>query len=213
MTVACLLALPACSYMPIGKIGKKDPPAAANPSKIRGVFQYSALSGLASNKIPTRIYLFPPLRSDAKGKPVESLKPMQDADGQITGWRPSGGSADALLRTMSKRLTQMGYEVVDFQTVVNATQPYSILMVSGFYTPAVTIKDAEEGGLDRSQTVMIKASVFDLNLAPNTKIDLLKVDGLMNYASANPPDRPLERAFEETMRWFGDNVEGSVLME
>jgi hypothetical protein len=60
---------------------------------------------------------------------------------------------------------------------------------------------------------MIKASVFDLNLDPRTKIDLLKVDGLMNYASTNPPERPLERAFEETMRWFGDNVEGSVLLE
>lgn len=208
-----LLAVSGCSSIPKIALGKKNPPASAMPSNVRGVFQYSAVSGLASNKMPTRVYLFPPLRSDASGKPVEPLKPVIDADGQITGWRTASGSADALLRIMSKRLGQLGYEVVDFSAVVNAMQPYSVLMVSSFYTPVATLKDVPEGGFDRGQTVMIKASVFDLNLDPKTKVDLLKVDGVLNYASGNPPGSPLDRAFQETMRWFGDNVEGSALLE
>jgi hypothetical protein len=209
MTSVCLLAGVSCSTSIL--TGKRKTSAAA-AEKPAAVFQYSAVAGLASNEIPTRVYLFPPLRSDAKGSPVESLKPVLDAGGEIIDWRASSGSADALLRKMSGRLSQIGYQVVDFKTVVNAPKPYSILIVSSFYTSEAVIKDAPAGDYDRSQSVMIKASVFDVDLDPRHKIDLLKVDGLMNYASGKPPARPLERCFEETMRWFGDNVQGSALL-
>lgn len=209
MTAVCVLAGGSCSMMRLGKQPVSSAPA---PGKPVAVFQYSAVAGLANNKTPSKVYLFPPLRSDAKGNPVEPLKPVLGPEGEIIDWQASSGSSAALLRLMSQRLRALGFEVVDFKTVVNAKTPHSILIVSGFYSSEAVIKDAAEGAYDRSQTVMLKASVFDLNLDPKTKIDLLKVDGLMNYAAAKPPARPVERAFEETMRWFGDNVQGSVLL-
>lgn len=209
MIAVCVLAGNSCSMM---QRGKKPVSNASVPGKPIAVFQYTAVAGMADNKTPSQVYLFPPLRSDAKGNPVEPLKPVLNAQGEITEWQASSGSSAALKRTMSRHLREIGFEVVDFKTVVEAKTPYSILIVSGFYSSEAVIKDAAEGSYDRSQTVMIKASVFGLNLDPKHKIDLLKVDGLMNYAAGNPPARPVERAFEETMRWFGDNVQGSVLL-
>lgn len=203
----CGLAGNSCSMM-----GRGKKPVSKTSGKPVAVFQYTAVGGMANNKTPSQVYLFPPLRSDAKGNPLEPLKPVLGPNGEIINWQASSSSSAALLKSMSQHLRQIGFEVVDFNTVVQAKTPYSILIVSGFYSSEAMIKDAAEGSFDRSQTVMIKASVFGLDLDPKHKIDLLKVDGLMNYAASNPPARPVERAFEETIRWFGDNVHGSVLL-
>ncbi len=208
MVSVCLLAGSSCSVMQRGKrqvstVAVEKPVAA---------FQYAAIAGETGNRILAQAYVFPPLRSDAKGNPVESLKPVFDADGRISGWQTSSKSAAALQRVVAERLRVLGYEIVDFKSVVNATEPYSILIVSSFHSSEAVIKDAPAGSYDRSQSVMIKGSVFGLDLDPGKKIDLFKVDGLMNYAAANPPASPQQRAYAEAMRWFGDNVQGSMLL-
>jgi hypothetical protein len=35
---------------------------------------------------------------------------------------------------------------------------------------------------------------------------------LLNYSAANKPARTLDRAFQESLRWFGDNVEGFIIV-
>jgi hypothetical protein len=191
---------------------KKATDVAVASELVSPVLMYKATSGLASNKMPTKVFLFPPLRSDAKGNPVEALKPVQDSDGNIIDWRTSGSSTpQALQQIIATELRQQGYQVVDFKTVVSIRVPYSILVVSSFYTPETIVVDPPKG-LDRSQTVMIKGSVFGVDLDPRGKIDLLKVDGLLNYSAANKPARTLDRAFQESLRWFGDNVEGFIIV-
>lgn len=192
---------------------KQSVPAAA-PAKPASVLIYKATCVLPSNKIPTKVFLFPPLRSDAKGNPVETLKPVQDSEGNIIDWRSSGsGSSKPLQQVIAKELRKMGYEIIDFQTVVNARVPYSILIVSSFYTSENLNEDSAKNGLDRNQTVMIKGGVFDVDLDPQRKIDLLKVDGRLNYSSGNKPSQTLVRTFQESLRWLGDNVEGFLIVD
>lgn len=201
----------------MGRLGQspfKNSALAVSPTKPVSVLMYKATCSLPSHKIPTKVFLFPPLRSDTRGNPVEALKPIQDSEGNIVAWRCSGSSSvQALQQGIAKEFQKMGYEIIDFQAVVNTRVPYSTLIVSSFYTSETIIEHPAKNGLNRNQTVMIKGSVFDVDLDPRDKIDLLKVDGLLNYSSENKPPQTALRAFQESLRWLGDNVEGFSIVD
>jgi hypothetical protein len=179
----------------------------------RVMFSYEALAAMQPRDIPTYVYVFPPLQSNNGGKPVEKLTAVSSASGSVIGWNNSSALSMSLKPKIESQLAQAGYEIVSFADLVSVKRPYAVLVVSTFYTLPYDVKNDAGEITDRATLVLIKGALFDGNLDPKTKKDIIKVDGVTKIpVGRNFPD-PVNRTVKQAFSWFADNSSGLVLME
>lgn len=182
-------------------------------SVLKTYCRYTAASAVERNALPDMVYLFPPLLADAKGKPLQSMSPVENADGSIADWRCPSEKSREIRAAMKHHLETNGYQVVDFATVRRMEAPHSILMLSSFYAKPVSLPVKKEGDPDRSILTMIRAKTFDIDLNPATSRDISHIDGAVIYHSQIPEHRLEEKCFGLLLGWLGDNVTGYMGIE
>lgn len=166
---------------------------------------------VAASGIPGRAYLFPPLRSNAKGVPVEKLRPVTGANGATVDWKAGSAQSSRLRKILESQLSAAGYEILSFSDLLDNREPYSVLVLSSFYSLPETVSGEGEPEA-KACLVMIKGSVFDLDLDPSRKRDVVKVDGLTRYPASHELPDPLGAGFREASRKVGENEQGYVLL-
>ncbi len=181
--------------------------------QVQASCHYTATCPLTKSVLPSKLYFFPPLLCDAKGKPKESLKPVQEVDGGITDWVTPNQKSKAIRDQLETYFTSIGYQVVTFKDVLAAREPHEILIVSSFYSAPLPVVPAVAGKLDQYVLSMIKAKTFDLDLDPRKSKDIASIDGLSFFSSTQKPNDIESKSFGITIRWLGDNVSGIMNLE
>ncbi|MBT8036639.1 MAG: hypothetical protein KJO21_03750 [Verrucomicrobiae bacterium] len=136
-------------------------------SNVRPVsYRMVAEPGPGASKMFYYAYLFPSIRMSKSGSPIEKMTPLRGAGGGLEGWRTASTRSAAMGHRVEKSFRRVGYDLISFPQLLARTQPYSVVVVSTFYTTPSPIKDPVEGGPDRTVTVKVKGVLFGLDLDP-----------------------------------------------
>ena len=76
------------------------------------------------------------------------MTPIQGADGGVKGWKTGSARSYAMSRKLEKWFRGDSCDLISFPELLASSQPYSVLVVSSFYTDPMPIKDPAEGGPD-----------------------------------------------------------------
>jgi hypothetical protein len=163
--------------------------------------------------IPTYVYVFPPLRSNKGGSPIEKLTAISSDSGSVMDWKTSSAMSMSLKKEIESQLSLGGYTIVSFGDLLTVNRPYSVLVVSTFYTLPYDVKSDSGEITDRANFVLIKGSLFDGNLDPKTKKDIIKVDGVTKIPAGMDFADPINKTMEQAYSWFADNSTGVILLE
>lgn len=199
-----MLMLTGCSL-----IGGKSETVAEVSKGSSASYQIVAKPGPGAAKLPHSAYLFPTIRMSKSGSPIEKMVPVQGAGGGIQGWKVSSGRSAAMSRWLEKSFRHSGYDLISFPQLLARSQPYSVLVVSAFYTDPSPIKDAVEGGPDQRVTVKVKGVLFGLDLDPAKAVPVGTVVGTGFYSGANDDVKEVTgKLLAEAARNLGDQLEG-----
>ncbi len=198
-----LIPLALCQMLAVSCATKPPQPATA-PTHLH----YTAVSAVKRTAIPTTVYLFPPLLCDAKGKPKESLSPVEDPALGITDWVAPSAKSKTLRRQLENQFRSRGNRVVTFQDVLTSDDPHSILIVSSFYSVPQTVASPKPGQADRSILTMVKTKTFGVDLDPANSRNIANIDGITFYDSTRNPADIEARSLEAGLSWLGENVSG-----
>lgn len=171
-------------------------------------FSYTAECRSPRSALPYQVYFFPPLLSDNKGRPKQAMKPMMDASGGIAGWQNPSEKSRRFLAYLTKQAAKSGYQVVTFRDVLAMKEPYSILIVSSFYTEPQATENFKPGQPDRFFLCKLKGSTFDLNLNPATSKNIANVDGATVFYEHQDLQLIEQKSLESSASWLGDDVSG-----
>jgi hypothetical protein len=189
-------------------VGSKPAP---RPKSV--TFSYDALAAMQPRDIPTYVYVFPPLRSNKGGSPIEKLTAISSDSGSVMDWKTSSAMSMSLKKEIESQLSLGGYTIVSFGDLLTVNRPYSVLVVSTFYTLPYDVKSDSGEITDRANFVLIKGSLFDGNLDPKTKKDIIKVDGVTKIPAGMDFADPINKTMEQAYSWFADNSTGVILLE
>lgn len=191
-------------------------PAEQKAPEYRTTFSYEALSSLSPKDIPSFVYVFPPLRSAKGGKPIEKLEPIMSESGRVSDWKTSSAQSMAMGNDIKGYLKTGGYTVISFEELLAVRIPYSVLVISTFYTSPYDVpkEGTREGeAADKAVLVMIKGSLFDSELSPATKKDIIKVDGVTTIPAGQSLPNATGRTVREAYSWMAGNSTGKILIE
>ena len=168
-----------------------------------------AESGPGASKMFYSAYLFPSLRMSKNGSPIEKMTPLQGAGGGIEGWKTGSARSSAMSRRVEKWFRRDGYDLISFAQLLERSEPYSVLVVSTFYTDPSPIKNPVEGGPDHTVTVKVKGVLFGLDLDPAKSLPVGTVL-CTGFYSAEKDDvkEVMGKLFAEAARNLGDQFEG-----
>lgn len=179
----------------------------------RVTFSYEALAAMQPSDIPSFVYVFPPLRSNSGGKPIEKLMPVTSPEGGVTEWKTSSAQSMALKRKIEADLKTGGYETISFEDLLTVKRSYAVLVISTFYTLPYDVKNEAGEVTDKATLVLVKGALFDGNLDPKTKKDIIKVDGVTKVPVGKEFPDPVTRTLEKAYSWFADNSTGVILLD
>jgi hypothetical protein len=189
-------------------LGGKPPEAVK-----RITFSYEALASMQPRDIPSFVYVFPPLRSDSSGKAIEQLVPVKSPEGGVSEWKTSSAQSMALKKKIEADLRKGGYETISFGDLLTVQQSYAVLVISTFYTLPYDVKNEAGEVANKATLVLIKGALFDGNLDPKTKKDIIKVDGVTKVPAGKEFPDPVTRTIEQAYAWFADNSTGHILLD
>ena len=129
-------------------------------------YRMVAEPGPGAAKMVYDAYLFPSIRMSKSGSPIEKMSPLQGAGGGIEGWKAASARSSAMSRRVEESFRRAGHDLISFPQLLARSQPYSVVVVSTFYTDPSPIKNPVEGGPDHTVTVKIKGVLFGLDLDP-----------------------------------------------
>lgn len=179
----------------------------------RVVFAYDSLSAMEKTDLPKYVYVFPPLLSNMNGKPVEKLIAVESTNGGISDWRTTSPESVHLRKKISSVLQYQGYEVVSFEDLTSVKRPYSVLVVSTFYTNLTPVRNQQGELLHQASLTLVKGSLFDEKLDPKSKKEIIQVNGSLKIPAGKKFLYPIEKSMSETFSWFGDNCSGSKILD
>jgi hypothetical protein len=189
---------------------------ASNPPQaklIKASMRYSSASQINRTSLPTTVYFFPPLLCDAKGKPKESLTPVEDPASGIVDWASPSAKSRQLRRQLEDYFRARGNQVVSFQDVLAAKTPHSILIVSTFYSAPQAVDSQKPGEPDEYVLSMVKANTFGLDLDPGKSRRVASIDGVTFFDSTRKPADIEAKSFDAAIRTLGENVSGVASLE
>ena len=135
---------------------------------------------------------------------------MMDANGGIAGWQTPSEKSRRFLNYLTRQAAKSGYQVVTFKDVLAMKEPYTILIVSSFYTEAQATENPKPGQPDRFFLCKLKGSTFDLNLNPATSKNIANVDGATVFYQHQDLQLIEQNSLESSASWLGDDVSGFV---
>lgn len=134
----------------------------------------SATFDEAYSRVPTRVYVFPALRLNAQGAPIDQLSHRVLEDNSI-GWFSAAPLGMELKVIVEKKLREEGFTTIPFGELTASTGDHSVLVFNLYYREASASRDNPDADPTGSWTTFsrITAGTFPQNLDPNSKRDLM----------------------------------------
>ena len=115
----------------VGCASAPNGPSPVAPSQL--LLRLASNTATESAKIPKRVYIFPPLRCDAEGRPEQSYTQGVREDGSID-WLPPDEKSREWLALLGSLFASRGYEIVPYSAVLQSAEAHSVLVVSAYYS-------------------------------------------------------------------------------
>jgi hypothetical protein len=130
-------------------------------------------------EIPRRVYVFPALRLNDQGQPIEQLAYREDASGRLL-WSTSSKMGNELKSIIEKKLSARGFSVVSFDALTHAEVGHAVLVLNPYYKDAAPSSYNQVGDTEASWTVYtrIDAATFPLSLNPQAKREVLSMESI-----------------------------------
>ena len=217
MLFGALLALtiPGCSSFrgnTAAVSGKANPDEAR--SSVRPLsYRMIAVQGSGVSRMYYYSYLFPPIQMSKNGIPVEKMTPVMGENGVIEKWNAGSVRSSALSHSVGKSFRHNGHNLISFPELLARDQPYSVLVVSTFYTAPLPLKKASGGGPNRMITIKIKGALFGLDMNPDKSLPVGNVL-CTGFYSAEEDDVKLviDKLLAEAVRYLGEQFDDSGLL-
>jgi hypothetical protein len=99
-----------------------------------------------SPDIPISVYVFPPLRVDQNGTPVDEYQPIRDRKESLVGWKSLAPFSESIKGLTESFFEDRGFRVISFSDLLHAKKDHSFLVVMPYYSAAITPLGSSEDG-------------------------------------------------------------------
>lgn len=167
----------------------------------------------AQATVPRKAYVFPVVRLDSAGNPIDQMSYRLDEADQLS-WHtdvPSGGEIKVIIEN---KLRERGFTIVEFSEVAGAKQGRTVLVFNPYFrepTPAAENPEADLSG-SWSTYARITAATFGTDLTPESRIELMNQELLSLYNGKEKSGNVKKRTFEYLLDYIGVNRQWSELI-
>jgi hypothetical protein len=127
--------------------------------------------------LPRQAYVFPALRIDPGGRPMDVLKHRMGADGSLV-WDSPAPRAAEVKSVVEQALRKRGFSIVGFQALSGASGGHGVLVVNPYFTPRLGVEDQES--IERV-FVRLTGSTFPEDMNPSGKIDRFNQEAIVFF--------------------------------
>jgi hypothetical protein len=155
-------------------------------------------------EVPKRVYVFPALRLNAAGQPVDPLTPRQGADGALS-WYSTAPLGAELKAIVEKKLSTKGFYPMSFQEMMDYPEGHSILVFNLYYAETSASKDNPTADPDSSWTTFtrITAATFPQDLNPQAKRDIMNQEVVTLFNEQKKGEGVIKRSADYLLNYMG----------
>ena len=182
-------------------VGEKKELLEPDQARLKLSFQFF----LPSTTIPASVYIFPPLRVNDSGIPIEEYVPSTDTAGNIS-WKGPSPSSENLKWVIESYFQDRGFRVVPFQEVVSSPEDHSILMVSPYFSGETILKKDENAAENTIFFfVSLQGFTFPEDLDPQKKRNVFTQNIWIYCREKDPVSTVMNIAFRSAVINIGKN--------
>lgn len=141
-------------------------------------------------RLPKVVYVFPALRLNDQGQPMDQMRHREDAAGGLL-WSSTAPAGHEIKMIIEKKLRQKGFAPGTFSALTQAPEGHAILVVNPFYKEAGPSSYNSESAADASwiNLIRIEAATFPLDLNPNKKRELFALEAVSLFNDRSLDDQ------------------------
>jgi hypothetical protein len=125
-------------------------------------------------QVPQTAYVFPALRLNSQGQPIDQLA-YRVLDDESLDWYSAAPLGAELKTIVEKKLTKLGFRSISFKELTDSSADHSVLVFNLYYAEARGSQDNPKADPDESWTTFtrITAATFPKDLNAAGKRDLM----------------------------------------
>jgi hypothetical protein len=191
----------------------ESPPVVAPTLNLQGwkfLAKIQATYASDSSSVPTNVYVFPALRLNGNGQPIDVLSHRMDDSGALQWFSPAPRAGE-IQSVIEKKLTTKGFRVISFQDLLNFPKSHSVLVFNPYFTEARWSDGNADKGVPEgwSTFTRVTASTYPMDLNPAEKRDIIQQELVSLFKEqSNAPD-VVKRSLVYSIDHIGQNREWS----
>lgn len=145
--------------------------------------------------LPKRVYVFPALRLNDQGQPMDRMLHRGDGFGGLL-WSSTAPAGHEIKRILEKKLRQKGFAPDTFSALTQASEGHAILVLNPYYKEASPSSYNPDATAEASwvNLIRIEGATFPLDLDPNQKREIFALDLVSLFNDQNLDDEVVKRA-------------------
>lgn len=171
----------------------------------------SAHFAQGESQVPKQIYVFPALRLNGMGQPIDALSHRVDADGALRWISPAPGGAE-IKTVIENKLRRKGFRILTFQQMTEVSQGHSVFVLNPYFTQASPLsvpEGFEVGDAGWTTFVRITGATFPLDLDPAKKKELMNQEAVSLFNESKQGRGVVKTSLEYLLDNIGKNKEWS----
>jgi hypothetical protein len=146
-------------------------------------------------RLPKAVYVFPALRLNDQGQPMDRMRHREDDSGGLL-WSSTAPAGHEIKMILEKKLRQQGFVPGTFSALTQAPEGHAILVLNPYYKEAGPSPYNSESAADASwiNLIRIEAATFPLDLDPNKKREIFALEAVSLFNDQNLDDQVVKRA-------------------
>ncbi len=146
-------------------------------------------------RLPKVVYVFPALRLNDLGQPMDRMRHREDTAGGLL-WSSTAPAGHEIKMILEKKLRQKGFAPGTFSALTQAPDGHTILVVNPFYKEAGPSSYNSESAANASwiNLIRIEAATFPLDLDPNKKREIFVLEAVSLFNDQNLDEQVIKRA-------------------
>lgn len=153
--------------------------------------------------VPAKVYVFPPMRIDPNGRPLEALQHRITTTGVLIWDSPTPRAAE-VKSVVEQALRKHGFLIVEFEALTTASRSQEVLVVNPYFTKRLNVKDTESVG---RIFVRLTGSTFPDDMNPAGKIDRFNQEAIVFFDRSLGGLDVVKRVLSNLVKNIGRNLQ------
>lgn len=158
--------------------------------------------------LPRRAYVFPPLRLDGAGRPIDALAYRLNAEGTLDWFSPAPQAAE-IQRVIQNKLKSKGFTLVSFQELSEMDSSHAVSVLNPYFTEARAASGEADGNEGWTAFVRVTAASFPFDLNPLGKKDLMNQEVVTLFKEKESSIEVVKRSSEYLLDFMGQRRQWS----